>query len=103
MLKLVFVASTLLVLTSTASEARTFRTISQAPGCNVTMPCDFSSSQPGLSIAHTLQRSERRSKPRVDFGRPDGSQANVASAEIVSGRPVVAELHCGCLAGSCLN
>ena len=97
MLKLVLVASTLLVLTSTASEARSFRTISQAPGCNVTMPCDFSLSQPGLSIAHTLQRSERRSKSRVDYGRPDEPQANVASAELVSGRPSgCPRSFCGC-------
>ena len=97
MLKFVFVASALLVLTSTASEARSFRTISQAPGCNVTMPCDFSLSQPGLSIAHTLQRSERRSKSRVDYGRPDVPQANVASAELVSGRPSgCPRSFCGC-------
>ena len=97
MLKFVLVASTLFVVTSTASEARSFRTISQAPGCNVTMPCDFSLSQPGLSIAHTLQRSERRSKSRVDYGRPDVPQANVASAELVSGRPSgCPRSFCGC-------
>ena len=97
MLKLVFVASTLLVLTTTASEARSFRTISPAPGCNVTMPCDFSSSQPGPSIAHTLQRSEGRSKPRVDSGRPDVPQANVASTELVGGRPSGCPRYfCGC-------
>ena len=93
MLKLVFVASALIVLTSTASEARSFRTISQAAGCNVTMPCDFSSSQPILSIAHTRQRSERRSKPRVDYA----PQANVARAEIFSGRPSgCPRTFCGC-------
>ena len=97
MLKYAFVASALLVVMSTASEARSFRTISPAPGCNVTMPCDFSSSQPGLSIAHTLQRSERRSTPRVDYGRPAVPQVNVASAAIVSGRPSgCPRSFCGC-------
>src|SRR5258708_5886710 len=95
MLKFVFVASALLVLTSTVSEARSFRTTSQAPGCNVTMPCDFSASQPGRSITPTSQRSEQRSKPRVDFGRPNVS--NVASAEIVSSRPSgCPRSFCGC-------
>jgi hypothetical protein len=99
MLKLVFVASVLLVLTPTASEARSIRTILQAPGCNVTIPCDFSSSQPGRSITHTLQRSERRSTPRVDYGLPAVPQVNVASAAIVSGRPSgCPRSFCGCSA-----
>lgn len=97
MLKFVFVASALLILTSTASEARSFRTVGQAPGCNITMPCDFSSSQPGQSIGRTLQRSEARSKPRADYGRPGLSQAHVANAEIVSGRPSgCPRSFCGC-------
>ena len=97
MLKLVFVASTMLVLTSTASEARSFRTISQAPGCNVTMPCDFSTPQPGLSTARTLRRSEGRSIPRVDYSQPNAPQTNVASAEVVSGRPSgCPRSFCGC-------
>ena len=95
MLKLVFVASALFAITSTASEARPFRTTSQAPGCNVTMPCDFSWSQP--SITRTLQRSERHAKPRVDYGRPEMAQAGTARAEIVSGRPSgCPRSFCGC-------
>ena len=45
MLKQVFVASVFVALASTASEARRSRIVGQAPGCNVTMPCDFSTSQ----------------------------------------------------------
>ena len=45
MLKRILVASVFVALASTASEARPSRIIGQAPGCNVTMPCDFSISQ----------------------------------------------------------
>jgi hypothetical protein len=97
MLKLVFVASALLALASTASEARSFRRTGPAPGCNVTMPCDFSTSQPGQSVAQTLQRSERRSTSRVDYGRREMRQAEVASAQTVSGRPSgCPRSFCGC-------
>ena len=44
MLRLVIVASVLVAFSSTASEARPPRIVGQAPGCNVTMPCDFSNS-----------------------------------------------------------
>ncbi|MBX9649285.1 MAG: hypothetical protein K2X57_19775 [Xanthobacteraceae bacterium] len=97
MLKLVFVASAFLAITSTASEARPFRTTGQAPGCNVTMPCDFSTSQPRQSITRTLQRSEARSTPRVGYVRPDVPPANVASTEIAGGRPSgCPRSFCGC-------
>jgi hypothetical protein len=96
MIKLLCVASAFLALTSTASEARSFRTTNQAPGCNVTMPCDFSFMQPGRSVAQAAQRSERLSKPRTDYGR-QAPQADVASAQTVSGRPSgCPRSFCGC-------
>jgi hypothetical protein len=97
MLKFVCVVSAFLAVTSTASEARTFRTTGQAPGCNVTMPCDFSS-QPNRSFAQAPQRSERRTTARVDYGRrEDVASPQVASTQIVSGRPSgCPSSFCGC-------
>jgi hypothetical protein len=97
MLKLVFVASALLAFTSTASEARSFRTTGPAPGCNVTMPCDFSTSQPGQSVTQTLHRSARRSASRVDYGQREVRQTEVASTQTVGGRPSgCPRSFCGC-------
>jgi hypothetical protein len=82
MFKFVLVASAFLALASTASEARTIRTTGQAPGCNVTMPCDFSTSQP---------QSRRISQ------RQQVTSASVASEQVVSGRPSgCPHAFCGC-------
>jgi hypothetical protein len=98
MLKFVCVVSAFLAVTSTASEARTFRTTAQAPGCNVTMPCDFSTSQPNQFFAQAPQRSERRARARLDYGRRESAASTqVASSQIVSGRPSgCPRSFCGC-------
>lgn len=102
MLKFVCVVSAFLAVTSTASEARIFRTTAQAPGCNITMPCDFSS-QPNRSFAQAPQRSERRARARIDYGRREVfastqiASPQVASTQIVSGRPSgCPRSFCGC-------
>ena len=96
MLKLVFVASALLAFTSTASEARSFRTAVPAPGCNVTMLCDFSTSQLGQSVTQTLHRSGRRSS-RVDYGQREVRPVEVANTQTVGGRPSgCPRSFCGC-------
>ena len=86
MLKYVYVALAFLALTSTASEARSFRTMSQAPGCNVTMPCDFSTSQTNQSFVQAQQHRRVLQQSRLDYGRQDVAQGDVASARTVSGR-----------------
>lgn len=104
MLKFVCVASALLAFSTTASEARSSRVFSQAPGCNVTMPCDFSISTKGrdqvASYAQAPQRLERRihsQRGRVDFGQKEVSRVDVASPQIVSGRPSgCPRSFCGC-------
>jgi hypothetical protein len=104
MLKFVCVASAFLALSSTVSEARPSRVFSQASGCNVTMPCDFSISKTGRNQvvynAQSPQRLERLShspRGRVEFGHREVSRADVAGAQIVSGRPSgCPRSFCGC-------
>jgi hypothetical protein len=104
MLRFVCVASAFLALSTTASEARLSRVFSQAPECNVTMPCDFSISKAGrdhvISYAQAPQRLERRihsQRGRVDLSREEVSRVDVASTQIVSGRPSgCPQSFCGC-------
>ena len=49
MFKPVIVAFFFVAVATTTSEARHSRIVGQAPGCNVTMPCDFSFRKPGAS------------------------------------------------------
>ena len=99
MFRFVCVASAFLALSTTASEARLSRVLSKAPECNVTMPCDFSASKTGrdhvISYAQAPQRLERRIRsPR---GRKEVSRVEVASAQIISGRPSgCPQSFCGC-------
>src|SRR5436190_393267 len=102
--RFVYVASALLAFSSTASEARALRVFSQAPDCNVTMPCDLSILKPGrgqlASYAQAPQRPEPRRQPqrdRVDFGQREAPRVDIASAQIVSGRPSgCPRSFCGC-------
>jgi hypothetical protein len=104
MLRFVCVASAFLALSTTASEARPSRVSSQAPDCNVTMPCDFSISKTGrdrvTSYAQAPQRLERRihsQRGRVDLGQGEVSRVDAASTQIVSGRPSgCPRSFCGC-------
>jgi hypothetical protein len=98
MLRFVCVASTFLALSTTASEARPSRGLSQAPECNVTMPCDFSISKTGrdqvISYAQRLERRIHSQRGRVDLSR---GRVDVASTQIVNGRPSgCPRSFCGC-------
>jgi hypothetical protein len=97
MLKFVCVASAFLALSSAASEARTHRTISPAAGCNIMMPCDFSTSQHGQSFAQIPEATERRSRAHADFGRREVQEADGTGAQVVGGRPSgCPRSFCGC-------
>src|SRR4051794_34111684 len=58
--------SCFLLATSSASEARPNRTSSQAPGCNVTMPCDFSLSQSDQRSFSSYLVGQTRPNRRAD-------------------------------------
>jgi hypothetical protein len=104
MFKFVCVASAFLALSSTISEARPSRGITQATGCNVTMPCDFSISKMDRNQApHSAQLSQRPARlshspqDRVQFSQREGSGANVGGSQVVSGRPSgCPRSFCGC-------
>jgi hypothetical protein len=97
MLKLVFVASVLVAFSSIASEARPARIIGQAPGCNVTMPCDFSNSlTPRVNMNSYDRRSQRTGRTAI-LQRDGMAEANSGRAQIVGGRPAgCPRSFCGC-------
>jgi hypothetical protein len=102
--RLVCVAFAFLALSSTVSEARPSRPFSQASGCNLTMPCDFSISKTGRNQvvynarpSQPLERLSHLPRGRVDLGQREISRADVAGAQIVSGRPSgCPRSFCGC-------
>jgi len=88
----VFVASILgLIGSSIAAEARHF---TQAPECNVTMPCDFSSAQAGMRYT----RPQRLVQRVAAAGHPVLiASASAESTEIIGGRPAgCPRMFCGC-------
>jgi hypothetical protein len=97
MLKLVFVASVFVAFSSIASEARPARIIGQAPGCNVTMPCDFSNSLTRRVNLNSYDRgSQGRERPAI-LQRNGMAEANSGRAQIVGGRPAgCPRSFCGC-------
>jgi hypothetical protein len=92
MRKLVFVASIFVALASSASEARPSRIIGQAPGCNVTMPCDFSNSPTRRDRPNFYGRGSQR------IERPAVLPRNgMVEGQIVGGRPAgCPRSFCGC-------
>jgi hypothetical protein len=93
MLKQVFVAFMFFLVASSSSEARHSRTISQAPACNVTMPCDFSFSKPPRqSFASYLERQTRTNR------RSDAREvSDVGRGQVVGSRPAgCPHSFCGC-------
>lgn len=90
MLKFVCVVSAFLALSMTSSEARSFQVAGQAAGCNVTMPCDFSTSRSSQTYTPTSDPSRFSQRQQV-------SSANVGGEQIVSGRPAgCPRAFCGC-------
>jgi hypothetical protein len=96
MLKLVFVASVFVAFSATASEARPARIIGQAPGCNVTMPCDFSNSLTRRVSLNSYGRSQKIERPGILQGN-GLAEANSGPGQIVGGRPGgCPRSFCGC-------
>jgi hypothetical protein len=95
MLKLAFVAFLFVVFASTASEARHYRTASQASGCNVIMPCDFSFSQSyRASFASYPERPIRQNRRAT---LRDVAEVRVGNGQVVGGRPSgCPSSFCGC-------
>jgi hypothetical protein len=97
MLKLVFVASVLVAFSSTASEARPARIIGQAPGCNVTMPCDFSNSPTRRVSLNSYGRGSQGTERAAILQRNGIAEANSGRGQIVGGRPAgCPRSFCGC-------
>jgi len=97
MIKPVLSAFIFVVAASATAEARPYRAL-QAPGCNVTMPCDFSYAQP---------RRERAQRPSLQAYRT--TQMTVTNAgyaattisttgdRVIGGRPAgCPSSFCGC-------
>jgi hypothetical protein len=96
MLKHVFVAFLFVVFASTASEARHYRTAAQASGCNVTMPCDFSSSQSYRASFASYPERPIHQNQRATV-RDVVVEASAGSGQVVGGRPSgCPSSFCGC-------
>src|SRR5262249_46748318 len=90
----VAVASAFVLISSVTCQARPFRTAAP-PECNVTMPCDFSSSQAQISQTQVKGRSylvDRAATTRVSI-----SGLDVAESRVLGGRPAgCPRSFCGC-------
>ena len=97
MLRPVFVAFVFVAFFSSASEARPARIMAQAPGCNVTMPCDFSNSPTrSVSLNAYGRKSQRAERPAI-LQRHAVAEANSGRGQIVGGRPAgCPRTFCGC-------
>ena len=97
MFKQVFSACFFVAISTICSEARPYR-ISQAPECNVTMPCDFSF--PQARRERTLRYSLQTYRPRQLALATSNSVAAVSArtdSRIVGGRPPgCPSSFCGC-------
>jgi hypothetical protein len=91
MLKQILVASVLVVIGSIASEARPSRT-AQIPECNVTMPCDFSFSQPRRERISSYTHQATAQSYRREL-----ADVSVDRGQTVGGRPAgCPRSFCGC-------
>jgi hypothetical protein len=95
MFKKLLVASLFVVIASTASEARHYRTSDQALGCNVTMPCDFPMSRSyRASFASYAERPSGLARRATARGL---AAASVGGGQVVGGRPAgCPHSFCGC-------
>ena len=97
MLKSVLVAFAFVVFTSAASEARPPRIVGQAPGCNVTMPCDFSNSPTRRVSLNSHDGESQGIQRRAILSSNARAAANSGRGEIVGGRPAgCPRSFCGC-------
>lgn len=91
MLRLVFVAFVAILIGPTTSEARQFRA-AQASECNVTMPCDFSFSQP-----HQVSYLRRSHTVRTANDRSSFAEGTMGKSQVVGSRPAgCPRSFCGC-------
>jgi hypothetical protein len=93
MFKSVFVAFFFIAVATTTSEARHSRIVGQAPGCNVTMPCDFSISQTGRVKTTSYAPRDHG----ADSYRRQVAAVTAASGQTIGGRPAgCPHSFCGC-------
>ncbi|WP_284270106.1 hypothetical protein [Bradyrhizobium iriomotense] len=97
MFKPVLVASLLVAIWSTASEARPSRT-NPASECNVTMPCDFSYSQVRRErVSLDTRRTHLVMRGAVAGAPAAVTEVNVSGTQIVGSRPSGCPRNfCGC-------
>jgi hypothetical protein len=96
MFKHVLLASAFVVLTSTASEARHLHIVGQAPGCNITMPCDFSFSQTRRVSISSYGRPRGMERRLIDYASYPRQVAETGD-RTVGGRPAgCPHSFCGC-------
>jgi hypothetical protein len=94
---LVPVASLLVVLSSSVSDARPSRTSLTPTKCNVTMPCDFSGAAlPPARVAH--RQLEQRSIEQRSASFPSAmAEVNGGRGQVVGSRPAgCPRSFCGC-------
>jgi hypothetical protein len=104
MLKQALMIFVLVVIGSTVAEARHSHLAVQAPGCNVTMPCDFSFQTFGSKNAGSGPESQRFGR-RAILPRNDGDESyrrevaaiNIDQRNTIGGRPAgCPHSFCGC-------
>lgn len=98
MIKRVISACLFVAVSSVASEARPSRSV-QAPGCNVTMPCDFSYSQPRRERVprQSLQGYRATQMTVTDAGNTATTISVAGSERVIGGRPAgCPSSFCGC-------
>jgi hypothetical protein len=94
---IVFAASLLVVLSSSASDARPSRPSLRASECNVSMPCDFSGSQIRSTRFASSPREQLRPDHRAISNRNAMAEASGGRGEVVGGRPAgCPHSFCGC-------
>jgi hypothetical protein len=97
MIKQVLSVCFFVIVSSIASEARPYRVL-QAPGCNATMPCDFSYSQPRHErVSRQSLQAYRSTQLTVTDGGGAATTVNISGARVVGGRPAgCPSSFCGC-------
>ena len=98
MIKSVISACVFIAISSVASEARPSRNV-QAPGCNVTMPCDFSYVQTQRERApkRSLQAYRATQMKVTDAGYTATTISVSGGDRVIGGRPAgCPSSFCGC-------
>jgi hypothetical protein len=98
MLKSAVIASLFILTGSVAAQARPARHIGQIAECNVTMPCDFSSSKGSYQrLSRDMRRPYLLEQRHVAAVREAFASANIADDQTIGGRPAgCPRAFCGC-------